>query len=720
MSKVLGEIVSVIGVLTGQTWLIWVGRGISAYQQRRAAKKAKRRAIAEYNASLEDRLQMVDITAAAPRTLAMGRVRCVEGVRRRWTSGTNDERLTMVISFAGHQIDGFETFYFDDTALELDEDGYVQSEPWLKTRRKTLRTTATADGAGAATVTLPAVPVTDSVSASFVSGAFDNQTFGQCTVSVAGAVLTISGADAGATISVVYETDESSPLARIRWWTGASGQNVGADLAAEYPGKISATDRFESMAVAVVDLTYDPDVFPQGYPNVTVLLRGARVYDPRLDSTQPGGSGAHRLADESTWEWSENPALHAYHFARWANGWAVPAAEIRTADIMAAADVCDVSTTFTLVKADTSTEDVTLPRYRSGITISSADDPRASMDEIIEAMAGRDGWAGGQWRLRAGAMATPAFSMTADWIASLEQADGALDTSPVVRIVSGVARADRVNRVNGSCVDPAQRYQVLPFPGVEDPVRIAARGEFPAEVEYQAVNHVAHAQHLASILIRQTHAGLTMQARCNLSAWDVELFDVGQVTLPRYGIADKTFEVTAWQWHPSEGVQLQLEEITDEIYEPDAELAGRDPAPNSTLRRPWDVERMLSLSVTSGTDTLTDGSVITRTRVTWTPATGQNILVGGQVEIQYTEATSDLPTADWATWTEQGAAVDAIIPGLRTERVYRFRARFVQLAPRVAGDWSTGLSHQVAVPPLGTGYWVEFRDDDGVAYTNEA
>ena len=42
--------------------------------------------------------------------------------------------------------------------------------------------------------------------------------------------------------------------------------------------------------------------------NPSLEVKGMLVYDPRLDSTN-GGSGSHRLATPSTWEWSDNPAL---------------------------------------------------------------------------------------------------------------------------------------------------------------------------------------------------------------------------------------------------------------------------------------------------------------------------------------------------------------------------------------------------------------------------
>ncbi|WP_174286624.1 hypothetical protein [Sphingomonas bacterium] len=47
-----------------------------------------------------------------------------------------------------------------------------------------------------------------------------------------------------------------------------------------------------------------------------------KVYDPRLDSTYPGGNGPCRAFDEATYVWSENPHLHGLTWAmgRYQNG----------------------------------------------------------------------------------------------------------------------------------------------------------------------------------------------------------------------------------------------------------------------------------------------------------------------------------------------------------------------------------------------------------------
>lgn len=57
-------------------------------------------------------------------------------------------------------------------------------------------------------------------------------------------------------------------------------------------------------------------------PQLAWIVQGVKVYDPRLDSTYPGGSGSCRAGVESTYVYSENPGLHAltWTLGRFQNG----------------------------------------------------------------------------------------------------------------------------------------------------------------------------------------------------------------------------------------------------------------------------------------------------------------------------------------------------------------------------------------------------------------
>lgn len=68
---------------------------------------------------------------------------------------------------------------------------------------------------------------------------------------------------------------------------------------------ISYTDTLAGYAYSVLAI---PTRKFDGQLNVTALLWGRKVYDRRKDSTA-GGVGSHRLADPTSWEWSDVPAL---------------------------------------------------------------------------------------------------------------------------------------------------------------------------------------------------------------------------------------------------------------------------------------------------------------------------------------------------------------------------------------------------------------------------
>lgn len=118
-----------------------------------------------------------------------------------------------------------------------------------------------------------------------------------------------------------------------------------------FPGW-TANHKLSGIAHALWDLRFDPkgNMFGAGVPEPEWVGKWVKVYDPRKDSTYPGGSGAHRALNEATYEWSANPALHALTWAlgRWQNGKrtlgiGAPVANIRVADFVEAANVADAN-----------------------------------------------------------------------------------------------------------------------------------------------------------------------------------------------------------------------------------------------------------------------------------------------------------------------------------------------------------------------------------------
>lgn len=113
-----------------------------------------------------------------------------------------------------------------------------------------------------------------------------------------------------------------------------------------------AASKLSGQAAIAWNLKFDKDgkVFASGVPRLGAYGQWVKAYDPRKDSTFPGGSGAHRLGVETTYEWTQNPALHAgtYAYGRYQNGKRVmgigmPATGIDWVGVAGWANVCDAN-----------------------------------------------------------------------------------------------------------------------------------------------------------------------------------------------------------------------------------------------------------------------------------------------------------------------------------------------------------------------------------------
>lgn len=634
-----------------------------SYQKRKAAGAARD----AFNASLQDRLVMT-ATAQAPRSRVYGRVRNVDGVLFKATHGTNKEFYTLVVAVAGHEVDAIEGIYANDQLLTFDVDGYCQTGPYMLTPVDTRQQTATITTSG--TVTLDVAPVPGSVTATWSTGSYDNTEFGTFTVSMSGLVATLSGGPAGpVTAYISYQAAVGTSYLRVRTFTGAAGQNLYSVLEPLVGTQVQSTDRFAGIACMVITMQYNTDAFPQGVPAFSAVVRGAKVYDPRTSTTA----------------WSQNPALIAYDWARYAYGGGCSAGEINTAAVIAAANACDVSTTFTLSTSATETG----PLYQAGIVIplSETAPPDEALSEIVEAMAGQWGWAGGVLTMRAGVYRSPVATITEDWITDVA------DISVV-----DTALAELVNVMRPTLASAESGYVTTPAAEVRSSTYITADGrELPRDVTLGAVVHTWHAQHVCGVLMREGREGLTVSLPCNMRAYQLELFDVVSVTLPVFGWSSKAFEVIGWEFSQRGGVMLTLRETGAGIYTPDTTFGILNISPNTNLPSQVAVPAMAGLSATSSA-TAIDKSIVARVTVSWTAVASQAVRQSGSIEVQYTEAASALPAGDWpAAPGVAGDATRTVLTGLRTGALYLIRARAVS-SLGVRGAWSPQILHQVAGP----------------------
>lgn len=78
------------------------------------------------------------------------------------------------------------------------------------------------------------------------------------------------------------------------------------------PSGWTTAHKLSGLAATIWRMRYDAKGkhYQNGIPGPLWVLKAVLCYDPRKDSTYPGGSGTHRWNDETTWEWSDNPYLN--------------------------------------------------------------------------------------------------------------------------------------------------------------------------------------------------------------------------------------------------------------------------------------------------------------------------------------------------------------------------------------------------------------------------
>ncbi|AKJ28848.1 phage tail protein [Caldimonas brevitalea] len=632
--------------------------GLYARHQKRKAERAARDA---HNASLRDRHLMVR-AATEGRDLVLGRVRKSGPLIFFATTGPDKERFVAVIALASHEIDAVEQIYFNDEPVELDPDGWVRSEPYVKWRK----VAGSAVGSmvnNVGSISLPHNPIPGSINAWW--GSDENSAV--IPTSVSGNIITFTRNEYPPLTGPVY--------VNYQYWYGESKARVRSNLGYHwnvtdprlqdlFPGQWTDAHRLRGIAHLIVELIYDTDAFPTSLPNISATVRGAKVSDPR----------------NGNFAWSDNPALLMRHYAYDELGANLAPGTVSDAHVIAAANVCDQVVTYN-VGGNLSSRKV----YTAGTVARSGTRPIDVLGELAEAMAGKVAFVGNSLIMRAGAYTAPALSLT----------DNDFSDASEVRIQPRRPRDQLVNAVTGVFADEGNKFSVVDFPRVSFASYAQEDGRvLPVEVEFGAITFVGQAQHVARVMLRDARQALTITASFKLRAYPAQLFDVVSITNARYGWNAKPFEVLGRRWTLDGLIELTLKETDAAVYAFDPNVDAINAAPNTNLPKPWVVADVGPISVQSGTDQLvrqSDGTVLTRVRVSWPALTDQAVLTSGQIEVQYQKAGPVLTA--WTTATVPGDSTEAMLGGLDDGVLYLFRARARNNL--ASGDWSLQVMHRV-------------------------
>ncbi len=289
------------------------------------------------------------------------------------------------------------------------------------------------------------------------------------------------------------------------------------------------------------------EAFKNQPQNMRVVIRGKKVYDVRKDSTN-GGAGLHRLADDTTWEWSDNPALCLSDFIRGDKfGMREEDDRIDWPMVITAADVCDE-----LVAIPTA---ATQKRYTCNATFFANETRGAVRDELLGSMMGRMVFSQGLWKMWAGEAVVADVTLTE------------ANLSGGIQMEASTPSRDRYNRVRGKFVDASRNHTAAAYPEQRSSVFVTEDGEEVREIvaDFTSTNHTYEAQRKAIITLKQSRNQRVVVFQGNYSCFRIQTGATVDLSIAEYGFAGEKFFVSEWKLTP-DGIELTLVEEVDSVW----------------------------------------------------------------------------------------------------------------------------------------------------------
>lgn len=477
---------------------------------------------------------------------------------------------------------------------------------------------------------------------------------------------------------------------RIKKSLGAEAGQPFADLVAESEGKWTNAHRQSGRTKIYVRLKFNVDLFPTGLPNITAVIKGKKVYDPRTGLTA----------------WSDTASLCQADFLcdPYASLGSVYADEIDETQLIAAANIDDEAVNL----AGGGTE----KRYTLNGAFTVNAEPRATLGRLLTANAGKARYIGGVWRIHPAAYVAPTITISED------------DCRAVPHVSPRLSGADLSNRVKGLYVSEDNHWQPTDFPPITNATYLAEDNSEPSwrELDLPFTKSAATAQRIAKIELERIRQQISVEWPGKFKCYRLQPGDTVALTFSMLGWTAKVFEVerAGLAFEGGEdgirlGSDLLLRETASTVFDwSSGEETQVDPAPDTNLPDPFTVAAIAGLTLSSGTGDLFvagDGSVVSRIKASWTAVADLYVTSGGRIQVQFKpSADSDWQDAEPA----DGASTQTFIAPVEDGTAYDVRVR-AENSIGVRGAWATVSNHTVvgktAAPSNVTGFAAQQQGD---------
>ena len=341
---------------------------------------------------------------------------------------------------------------------------------------------------------------------------------------------------------------------RIVKYTGS--QTTAPALLLSESSQINSNFVGNGIAYLYIRLEYDTDVFPNGIPLFTAIVRGKKVYDPRTATTA----------------FSANAALCVRDYITSSQGLGDPSVNDTT--FTASANVCDENVTL----SGGGTE----KRYTMNGVITADMTPGDVLQKMMTACAGTTFWGQGEWQLKVGYYTAPVKTLTLD------------DLRGPISLQTRISMGSIFNSVTGTFNDASQSYVVVDYPKRTSSTFLAEDNgvDSPIDLALPFTTSAATAQRIAKMTLFRGREQMVLSADFGLAAFSIQVGDIVAMTIDRYGWSAKEFEVVGWSFF-ADGeagdlrVRLELRETSEAAFDWAAEesaiLANNTNLPSSYI-----------------------------------------------------------------------------------------------------------------------------------------
>jgi hypothetical protein len=305
-----------------------------AVAQKAAAKKAKRqaaRAREDFLNSLQDRT-ITRVSTDAPHRYVYGKAKVGADIVAMLVSGNNEEFKHLVCVHAAGESESIDEVYINNKPLgPLDEDGFVTSGDYYSAATESITQTFATSPFTLAHTPSSSVKVI-AYGRAMLGAAYMGLSSGEVTYTRVGNTITVTSFNplnypltfVLDYYSITYQYKNNTSQVRVKKHLGTSDDPADASLLAECGAKWKDTAVLRGLTYTVIRLDLRQSEFQGGVPDINVLMKGRKLYDPRTGLTA----------------YSTNPALAIYDYltSPMCN---VPASDIPLSNIITAANVCD-------------------------------------------------------------------------------------------------------------------------------------------------------------------------------------------------------------------------------------------------------------------------------------------------------------------------------------------------------------------------------------------